>query len=109
MNGGNVISPTQIRKGDYSMNKQELVTKIMEKTGAYKAVTERFINAFTEVVAETLAEGDKIQIVGFGTFEARERAAREARNPSTGAKIKVDACRVPAFKAGKALKNTVNK
>ena len=91
------------------MNKQELIVKIMEKTGANKPTAERFIKAFTEIVSETLAEGDKIQLVGFGTFETRERAARTARNPQTGAALNIPASVVPAFKAGKAFKDAVNK
>ena len=91
------------------MNKQELTFQIMEKTGATRPVAERFLKAFTEAVSDALAEGDKVQIVGFGTFETRERNAREARNPKTGETLHIDACVVPAFKAGKALKDIVNK
>lgn len=91
------------------MNKQELVAKIMEKTGAYKAVAERFVNAFTEIVSEELANGNKVQLVGFGTFETRDRSARLARNPQDGSTVKIPARTVPAFKAGKAFKEAVNK
>ena len=91
------------------MNKQELIAKIMEKTGSSKAAAEKFVNAFTETVSDTLAEGDKIQLVGFGTFETRERNPRLARNPKTGETIKIAGKVVPAFKAGKALKDYINK
>ena len=87
------------------MNKAELVAKITEKTGL-KA--EKFVNAFIETVSDALAEGDKVQLVGFGTFETRERAARNGHNPQTGGAVKIPAKTVPAFKAGKALKDKVN-
>lgn len=91
------------------MNKQELVVKLAEQTGTYKAVAERFVNAFTDIVSEALADGDKVQLIGFGTFETRERSARSARNPQSGEKIAIQAKTVPAFKAGKAFKDAVNK
>ena len=91
------------------MNKKEFVSKVMEKTGLNKSSTEKFINAFLDIVAATLAEGDKIQLVGFGTFETHDRAARTARNPKTGEAINIPATTVPAFKAGKAFKEAVNK
>ena len=91
------------------MNKQELVIKLAEQTGTYKAVAERFVNAFTNIVSEALAEGDKVQLIGFGTFETRERAARMARNPQDGSPLNIPASTVPAFKAGKAFKEAVNK
>jgi len=91
------------------MNKQELVIKLADQTGTYKAVAERFVNAFTEIVSEALAEGDKVQLIGFGTFETRERSARCARNPQSGEKITIQAKTAPAFKAGKALKDKVNR
>ena len=91
------------------MNKQELIVKIMEKTGVTKAGSERFINAFTEIISDAMAEGDKVQLVGFGTFETRERSARTARNPKTGTAVNIPAKSVPVFKAGKALKDAVNK
>lgn len=90
------------------MNKQQLVENIMTKTNLSKSASEKFINAFVETVTDALAEGDKVQLVGFGTFETRERAAREARNPQTGGTLHVAACKAPAFKAGKALKDAVN-
>lgn len=97
------------RKESRIMNKQELVVKIMEKTGANKPVTERFLNALIETVTEALTNGDKIQLIGFGTFETRERNARTARNPKTGETVRISAKTSPAFKAGKALKEAVNK
>jgi len=91
------------------MNKQELVTMLSDKTNVTKAAAERFLNSFIETVSDALVEGDKVQIIGFGTFETRERAARTARNPQTGEAMKVAAKRAPAFKAGKAFKDAVNK
>ena len=89
------------------MNKQELAARISEKTGLKN--TYKFINGFIEVVSDALAEGDKVQLVGFGTFESRERSARNARNPQTGEAVRIAAKTVPAFKAGKAFKDAVNK
>ena len=91
------------------MNKTELVMAMVEKTGLSKKDAEKALAAFTDVVAETLKKGDKIALVGFGTFEARKRAARVGKNPQTGAEVKIAATTVPAFKAGQALKNAVNK
>lgn len=91
------------------MNKGELVDAIANETGLTKKDTEATINSFMNVVSNALAKKDKVQLVGFGTFETRERAAREGVNPSTGAKIKIPATTAPAFKAGKALKEKVNK
>lgn len=91
------------------MNKQELVTMLSDKTNVTKAAAERFLNSFIETVSDALVEGDKVQIIGFGTFETRERAARTARNPQTGEAMKIAAKRAPAFKAGKAFKDAVNK
>ena len=91
------------------MNKAELVQSIAEKTGLTKKDSEAALNAFVESVTETLKKEDKIQLVGFGSFEARKRAARKGRNPQTGEEIKIAAATVPAFKAGKALKDAVNK
>jgi DNA-binding protein HU-beta len=90
------------------MNKAELTAAIVKKTGVTKKDAEKAIAALTEVITETLAEGDKVQIVGFGGFEVRTRPARVARNPRTGEEIKVEASKTPAFKAGKALKDAVN-
>ena len=89
------------------MNKTELVAAIAEKAALSKKDAEKALNAFVESVEDALKAGDKIQLVGFGTFEVRERAARECINPQTKAKVMVPASKVPAFKAGQALKNIV--
>ena len=91
------------------MNKTELVAAIAEKTELSKKDAEKALKAFTDVVTEELTKGGKIQLVGFGTFEVSERAAREGRNPQTGKTIKIKASKAPKFKAGKALKDVVNK
>lgn len=91
------------------MNKGDLVNAMAEKTGLSKKDTETSLNAFIDVVSDALAKKDKIQLVGFGTFETRERAARTGRNPQTGEELKISASTVPAFKPGKALKEKVNK
>lgn len=91
------------------MNKAELVEAMALKTGATKKATEETLSAFVDVVTEALVKGDKVQLVGFGTFESRARAARKGKNPQTGEEIKIPACKAPAFKAGKALKDIVNK
>jgi len=91
------------------MNKQEFVAKIMDKTGTNKASAQRFVNAFIDTITETLVEGDKVQLVGFGTFETRERNGRNATNPQTGARLWIESRVVPAFKPGKAFKDAVNK
>lgn len=89
------------------MTKSELINAVAEKSGSTKKAAEQAVNAVIAVVADTLANGDSIQIAGFGTFEVRERAERQGRNPQTGATITVPASKVPAFKAGKALKDAV--
>lgn len=91
------------------MNKSDLVAAIATKTGATKKDAEASLNAFTDVVTESLVKGDKIQLVGFGSFEVRKRAARKGRNPQTKEEIKIPASKAPVFKAGKALKDLVNK
>ena len=91
------------------MNKTELVAAMAAKTNKTKKDTEETLNAFMEVVTETLKKGDKIQLVGFGTYETKSRAARNGRNPQTGEEIKIPASKLPSFKAGKALKDEVNK
>ena len=91
------------------MNKTELVAAMAEKAGVSKKDAEKVLGAFVDVVGESLKKGDKIQLVGFGTFETRERAEREGKNPQTGEKIKIAASTVPAFKAGKALKDLIAK
>ncbi|MBR1744279.1 MAG: HU family DNA-binding protein [Lachnospiraceae bacterium] len=90
------------------MNKTELVAAIAEKTNQSKKDTEKALKAFIDVVTEELQKGEKIQLVGFGTFEVIERAAREGRNPLTGDKMQIKASKAPKFKAGKALKDAVN-
>ncbi len=90
------------------MNKTELVAAIAEKTELSKKDSEKALKAFTEVVAEQLKKDEKIQLVGFGTFEVTKRAAREGINPATGKKIKIKASKSPKFKAGKALKDQLN-
>ena len=90
------------------MNKTELVAAIADQAEISKKDAEKALKAFTDVVAEELKKGEKIQLVGFGTFEVAERAAREGRNPQTGATMKIEASKAPKFKAGKALKDVVN-
>ena len=90
------------------MNKADLVTAMAEKAGVSKKDAEASLKAFTDIVAEELKKGEKIQLVGFGTFEVSERAAREGRNPQTGETMKIEASKSPKFKAGKALKDMVN-
>ena len=91
------------------MTKAELVTMVAEKADITKKEAEKSISAVLDSITETLAKGEKIQLVGFGTFEVRERAAREGVNPQTKKKIKIAASKVPAFKAGSALKEAVSK
>ncbi len=90
------------------MNKSDLIAAVAAKTGETKKNAEASINAVVDVIAETLASGDKIQLVGFGSFEVRSRAARKGRNPQTGKEMKIAAKKAPVFKAGKALKDAVN-
>ena len=91
------------------MNKTELVAAMAAKADLSKKDAEAALKAFTDVVAEELKKDEKIQLVGFGTFEVSKRAAREGRNPQTGAVMKIPASKAPKFKAGKALKDIVNK
>jgi DNA-binding protein HU-beta len=90
------------------MTKSELVSAMSEKTGVSKKDTAASIDAFVEIISDVLKHGDKLQLVGFGTFEVSERAARTGRNPQTGEDIKIPAAKIPKFKAGAALKNAVN-
>ena len=90
------------------MNRVELVAAMADKAGLAKKDAEKALKAFTDVVAEELKKGEKIQLVGFGTFEVSERAAREGRNPQTGASMTIAASKSPKFKAGKALKDAIN-
>ncbi|HEX9062103.1 MAG TPA: HU family DNA-binding protein [Clostridia bacterium] len=91
------------------MNKADLINTMSEKSGLSKKDTEKALNAFLESVEEALTQDDKIQLVGFGSFEVRERAARKGRNPQTREEINIPASKVPVFKAGKALKDVVSK
>ena len=91
------------------MNKTELVAAVAEKAALSKKDAEKAVGAVVDTITAALADGDKVQLVGFGTFEVRERAARTGKNPRTGAAIKIDASKVPAFKAGQAFKNSINK
>lgn len=91
------------------MNKSQLIAKIAEDADLKKADAEKFLDAFIAAVKEVWAEGDKLQLVGFGTFEAKEREERAGINPATGEKITIPACKVPSFKPGKALKDEINK
>ena len=90
------------------MNKTELVAAMADAAGLSKKDAEKALKAFTDVVAEELVKGEKIQLVGFGTFEVSERAAREGRNPQTGETMEIKASKTPKFKAGKALKDMMN-
>ena len=87
------------------MNKVTLVAKIAEKSGLSKKQAELALGAFIDAVTEALKEGDKVQLMGFGTFEVKERAARTGRNPSTGETIEIPASKTPTFKAGKGLRD----
>lgn len=91
------------------MNKAELIDAMSKETNLTKKDVESVLNSFVNVVSKTLAKKDKVQLVGFGTFETRKRSARTGRNPQTGEEIKIKASTVPAFKPGKALKEKVNK
>lgn len=90
------------------MNKVELVAAIANKAGMTKKDADKFVTAFTEVVTDTLKDGEKVSLVGFGTFEAKERAPREGINPRTKEKIEIPSSKAPTFKAGKALKEALN-
>ena len=91
------------------MNKAELIAKIAEESKLTKKAAEATLDAFVVSVESALKNGEKVQLVGFGTFEVRQRAARKGRNPQTKAEIKIPASKAPVFKAGKALKDLVNK
>ena len=90
------------------MKKTELTAALAAKTGLQKKDAEKALNAFVDVVTEALAQGDKVQVVGFGSFEVKARPARTARNPRTDEEIEIEASKAPVFKTGKALKDTVN-
>ena len=89
------------------MNKKELVAEMALKSGLAPKEAEKALDAFTETVSASLEQGQSVQLVGFGTFEVRQRAARDGKNPRTGETIHMPAARVPAFKAGKGLKDRV--
>ena len=91
------------------MNKSEFVARLAADTDLKKSDAEKFLDAFIANVKEVIASGDKLQLVGFGTFEAKEREERAGINPATGEKITIPACKVPSFKPGKALKDEINK
>ena len=90
------------------MNKTELVAAIADQTELSRKDAEKALKAFTDIVADELKKGEKVQLVGFGTFEVSERPAREGRNPRTGEPMPIAASKAPKFKAGKALKDMVN-
>lgn len=90
------------------MNKTDLISAVAGQAGITKKDAEKVINAFFTTVADALKAGDKVQLIGFGTFEVRSRQARKGRNPQTGAEINIPAAKVPAFKPGKALKDAVD-
>lgn len=90
------------------MVKSELVTNIANKGELSKKDAEKALNAFIETVIDELVKGGKVQLVGFGTFEVKERAARNGRNPQTGKTMQIAACKAPKFKAGKQLKEAIN-
>jgi len=90
------------------LNKTELISEVAGKAEITKKDAEKVINAFFTTIEETLKSGDKIQLIGFGTFEVRSRQARKGRNPQTGAEIDIPAARVPAFKPGKVLKDALD-
>ena len=89
------------------MNKTQLIDAIAKSAGLKKAAAEAAVNAFTAEIAKALKAGEKVQLIGFGTFEVRERGARKGRNPQTGAEITIAASKAPAFVAGKGLKDSI--
>ena len=90
------------------MNKSELIAALVEKTALPKKSAEKAVGAFADVIGDALADGEKVQLIGFGTFQVKERPARTARNPRSGEQIEIAASKAPGFKAGKALKDKVN-
>jgi DNA-binding protein HU-beta len=87
------------------LNKSDLISQVAEKAGLKKVDAEKAVNAIFDSIGEALKEGDKVQLIGFGTFETRERSARVGRNPQTGTEIQIPASKVPAFKPGSGLKD----
>ena len=97
------------KKGIKEMNKTQLIDVVATKTGLTKKAAEAAVNAMNDAIVEALVAGDKVQLIGFGTYEVKTRAARDGRNPKTGETIKIAASKAPVFTAGKALKDAVNK
>ena len=93
---------------NYPMNKTELIAAVAEKSGLSKKDAAAAVESVIAAVSDSLVKGEKVQLVGFGTFEVKERAARTGKNPQTGAVVEIPASKAPAFKAGKALKDAVN-
>lgn len=91
------------------MNKLEFIRKLAEKTGFTQKDTERFFNAHNETIMQTLSDGEKIQVIGFGSYEVHDRKAREGRDPRTGATVSIPAKKVPVFKPGKLFKEAVDR
>ena len=91
------------------MNKNEFISKLAEDTSMKKSDAEKFLDAFIANVKELMVNGDKLQLVGFGTFEVKERSEKEGVNPATGEKITIAACKIPAFRPGKSFKEELNK
>jgi DNA-binding protein HU-beta len=108
LNLKNRLLADKVHRGDETVNKTQLVDKIAENADISKASAGRALDAFIDAVSETLKAGDQVALVGFGTFSVRERSARTGRNPQTGEEIQIAAAKVPGFKAGKALKDSVN-
>jgi len=104
-----MLKVTKFDKEETSVNKTELVASVAEKAGITKKDAEKAINALFASVEEALAQKDKVQVIGFGTFEVKARQARKGRNPQTGKEITIPASKTPVFKAGKGLKDSVNK
>lgn len=96
-----------IWRGELTMNKTELISAVAESAELSKKDATKAVDAVFEAVQNALSSGDKVQLIGFGNFEVRERAARKGRNPQTGEEIEIAASKVPAFKPGKALKDAV--
>lgn len=94
--------------GGFSLNKTELINKVADVTQMTKKDAGQAVDAIFNAITEALAAGEKVQLIGFGNFEVRDRAARKGRNPQTGEEIEIPATKVPAFKAGKQLKEEVN-
>ena len=107
-NDSTAIVPNNNPRREITMNKTELVAAIAKKTGLSQKDADKAVKAFTEEVSKALKKGDKVQLIGFGTFDVAKRAARTGHNPQTGETIKIKASKQPRFKAGQALKDTVN-